>query len=389
MPNILTGLVPTIYEALDVVGRELVGVIPSVSTDHSIERAAVGQTVMSPVAPPVSLVPMVPGVTAPNNGDQTIGNVSMTITRSETVPIRWNGEENRGINSGVGTAPVFRDQLVQGMRAFANAIEIDLMLEARRNASRAYGTVGTVPFGVVNDLTDSSEAIRIIEENGGQGLERSLVLSTAAMSNIRGKQAVLFRANEAGTDALLRQGVIGELHGSRLRQTAASTPVVKGTGAGYTTSGAAALPIGAMVIPVITGTGTILAGDIVTFAGDSNKYVVAIGASGPGNITLNMPGLRVAQAAAAVAVTVGNNFTPSLLFAKSAMVLASRAPALPMMPDGAYKDMADERLTITDPLTGLNFELSMYTQYRQIRFELALAWGVKAVKAEHIAMLIS
>lgn len=388
MANILTGLIPSVYEALDVVGRELVGVIPGVTLDSQVARAGIGQVVSSPVAPASFASDITPGVTAPNDGDQSIGRMDIQITKARAVPIRWSGEESKGINNGgPGVNAIFRDQVSQAIRTLVNEIEADVLLEIRRNASRAYGTAGTTPFGVVNDLTDSSELIRVIEENGGAGLERSLVLSTNAMSNIRGKQAVLFKVNEAGTADLLRRGILGDLHGSQVRQSAAAKSVVKGTGAAYTTS-ATGFAVGATSIALITGTGTVLAGDTVTFAGDTNKYVVATGIAGAGSIVLAQPGLRVAIPAAATAVTVGANFTPSVLFAKSALVLATRAPALPRDPNGVESDMADDRMMIADPLTGLNFELSVYKQYRQIRYELACAWGQRLVKAEHAAILL-
>lgn len=388
MSNTLTGLIPTLYASLDVVSRELVGVLPGVTFDSRVARANVGQTVSSPVAPASTASDITPGVTPPNDGDQTIGKVDIVLSKARRVPIRWNGEEARGLESGgPGINEIFRDQTAQAIRTLVNELETDIVAEARKNASRAFGTAGNAPFATANDLTDSSSVLQMLEENGGAGLTRSLVLNPAAMNNIRGKQAVLFKVNEAGTDVLLRQGIMGDLHGSQVRQSAQLRTVTKGTGASYTTSGTA-LAVGVTSIPLITGTGTVLAGDIVTFAGDSNKYVVITGVAAPGTIVIGAPGLRVAIAASATAMTIGNSFTPSLLFAKSAMVCATRAPALPQLPDGSQRDMALDRTMIVDPITGIAIEISMYLQYRQVQYEAALVWGQRAIKQENIHILL-
>lgn len=386
-PNVLTGLIPTIYAALDHVQRELVGVIPGVTLDAQVARAAVGQTVSSPVTPAASATDITPAVIPPDDGNQTIGQTTVTISKSRRVPIRWNGEEVRGINYGPGVNVIFRDQVAQALRTLVNEMETDVTAEARKGASRAVGAAAATPFGTANDLTDSSNVLQVLEDNGGQGLERSLVLSTSAMNNIRGKQAVLFKVNEAGTAELLRLGTLGLLHGSQVRQTASLKKVTKGTGAAYTTD-AAGYAVGATALTLITGTGTVLAGDIVTFAGDTNKYVVVAGVAAPGVITIGNPGLRVAIAASATAMTIGADFTPSLLYAKSAIVLATRAPALPKDPNGREMDMAVDRMMVTDPLTGLSFEMAVYVQYRQIQYEISAAWGQKSVKQENVVVLL-
>ncbi len=384
MANTLTGLIPTLYESLDVVSRELVGMIPAVTTDANFERAALGQTVMSYATPAVTASNVTPGVTAPNDGDQVIGNIPITISKSRYVPIRWNGEEQRGIQTGPGVSRIMADQFAQAFRTLTNEIETDLA-SLYRFASRATGTAGTTPFGTAGDLTDFSNVRQTLEDNGAPTSALRFVAGGAAINNLRGKQSVLFKVNESGTDVLLRQGIVGEVSGMMVGNSAQIRAVVKGTGAAYTTS-AAGFAVGATSIAIITGSGTVLAGDVVTFAGDTNKYLVTTGAAAPGTIVIAAPGLRVAIAAAATAMTIGGNFTPNMAFAKTAIVLATRIPATPVDMSGRPMDMADDRTIVVDPISGLAFEVSLYTQYRQIKYEVAIAWGYAGVKPEHIAV---
>jgi hypothetical protein len=91
------------------------------------ERAAVNQTVRSFVAPASTASDITPGVTPPNDGDQTIGNVTLTITKARRVPFRWNGEETRGVNNGgPGTRAIQSMQIQQALRTLTNEMEADL-----------------------------------------------------------------------------------------------------------------------------------------------------------------------------------------------------------------------------------------------------------------------
>lgn len=381
--NTLTGLIPDLYAALDVVSRELVGFIPAVARNSSAERAAIGQAVKWAVAGNANIGNTTPAMQVPEPTGQVLGSNSMTITKSRQAEFGFVGDEQRQLNSGPGYLSVQADLIAQALRGLTNEIEGDIAAEVIANASRGYGTVNTIPFA--SSLAATAQVRKILDDNGAPASDRQLVINTTVGASLR-TLAQLTKANEAADTSMLRQGVLLDLHGFAIGETAKDMSHTAGTGASATTSGTA-LAVGTTTIPLASaGTGTILAGDLIVITGDTEKYLVVTGDSNVangGSVVIAAPGLRKAVPASATDITVVGSWMGNAAFVRSAVQLATRAPDMPKEGDAAA-----DRYMLTDPRSGLTFEVTLWRGYRKVRFEIALAWGVKATKREHISLLI-
>ena len=380
--NTITGLIPDIFEALDIVSREQVGLIPSITMNANAERAALNQNIRVSKEPAGNVSDITPAMQVPDPTGQTTGFTDIVITKSRAAEFGFIGDQQKALNTGVGYQNSRAGKIAQAIRAVVNEVETDLAA-LQQTFSRAYGTAGTTPYGTANDYTDASFVAKILKDNGGF-IDPQLVMNSSAGANFIGKQSAV---NAAGTDSMLRQGVLLDLAGMPLRESAQINTQTAGAMASATTN-TAGYAIGATTVTLATaGTGVVAAGDIITFAGDTNKYVVTSVVFAGANpaagdtITIAEPGLRVAIPASATAITVVATSARNMCFARSALVLAARAPALP-----EEGDMATDREVITDPRSGLSMEFSMYKGYRKVRYEVGLAWGVKNIKPEHTAL---
>lgn len=379
MANTLTNLIPDVYAALDVVSRELVGFIPSVYRDSRADRVAYNQTLRVPVAPANGAGGDIsPAMSLPSIANQTISNATIALSKQRYFPFSWSGEESYAMDAGPGYLSLKQAQIAQAIRAACNEIESDLATGAYKAASRAYGTAGTTPFA--SDLSDTANLRKILDDNGAPLSDRSVIINTTAGAKLR-TLAQLTKANEAADSSMLRQGTLLDVHGFMIRESAQLSTVTKGTGASYLVNNASGYAVGDTAITLDTGSGTILAGDVITFAGDTNKYVVKTALTA-NVVTIAAPGLR-ATLADNTAVTVGNNFTPNVGFSRNAIVLATRLPAIPM--EG---DMAIDREVVTDPRSGLSFEVAVYPGYRMNTYHLSVVWGYSVIKPEHTAILL-
>lgn len=381
MANTLTNLIPVMYKGMDIARRELVGLIPSVDIDAAAAAAAVNQTIRTPIVPVATTDNITPGQQPPDDGDQTIGYMDMAVTKSKYSAIRWSGEELKGYASNGQFEMTLARQFAESVRALTNEVEADLAA-LFVNASRAYGTEGTTPFA--SDLSDPANVLKILLDNGAPQIgDKQMIINTTAGAKLR-SLATLNKANEAGTTELREMGKLLDIHGFAIRESAAiKASTTQVAAASYVTDGTQAK--GATSIVIKTGTAVMKAGSTFTIADHGGRiYVVAEDyAGGAGSLKINAPGL-VAEVATGKALTVNTTtYAANMAFERNAIKLLARTPA---MPDGG--DAADDVTMITDPISGLSFQVAMYRLYRRVKYEVGLAWGVKTVKPEFLALLL-
>ena len=379
MANTLTNLAADIYRAADIVGRELVGFIPASTVNASDEQVAVGQNVRSFSTPAATAVDISPSMTIPEGTDQTLTNKTLTLTNQRGVQIPYTGEDVRFLDGGAGYETVYGAQIQQAMRALVNEMEADLAEEAYKNASRAVGTAGTTPFG--SNFNVIAEGRQILADNGMPTNDgrSSLVVNTAAGTNLR-NLSTLNQVNTSGNEELLRRGTLLDLMGVMVKESGQVQSHTKGTGASKLINDASSA-VGDTTINTDGGSGTILAGDIITIASDSNNYVVNT-ALASGSFTIGDPGLRSAAADNA-AITVGNNYTANVLMHQAALELVMRAPAKP-----TGGDAAEDVLIVQDPTSGLVFEVAVYKGFNKAMIQVGAVWGYKAWNSDGIAIVM-
>lgn len=383
----LTGLTEILYQARDQVALEPTGFIQGVMVNGGSEGVSAGGTVTSiRTTEPTLETSYTPAMTPPDAADITTSTESLALSLYAGASIPLKGEQWAQLANTVGAEMALQQLYKQAIRKMVNTMEASVGSVAYKGSSRATGTAGTTPFG--SNFNSINDLRQILEDNGcplSDG-ELSLVISTSAGTNLR-NLTQLTKANEAATDATLRRGELLNISNFSIRTTAGVASHTKGTAASSTTNNAGYALKATTLTLASAGTGTIVSGDVVTFAGDTaNKYVVGTGdsdVSNGGTIILGQPGLRVAMSAATKAITVGNDYTANLGFHKSAIELAMRPPAQP--PGG---DAGEEIGVLFDERTGLSFSARLYKGYGMSQIKLMAFYGVKVWKPEYVGTLL-
>lgn len=368
MANSLTVLAPTLFSAAKQVAAEPFGVVGAINTTFDDKGVAKGDKVTVDVAPVRPATDFTPSNQTSTGDDSTGAKIDVQITKSRKVSWHLTGEQQRSLQNATINTDWVQQLVAQGMRTLRNEAEVDAAVAVKIGASRAYGTAGTAPFAT--DLSALTNVRKILVDNGAPKADLQMVFDTNAGLNLR-NLGVLQNAYQAGGDQERRTGEFLPQMGFRLSESAGIGLHTIGTGSGYLVNNASGYAIGSTAIVVDTGTGTILPGDIVTFAGDTNKYVAA-GLSGS-TLTLNAPGLRKAVADN-VAITVGAAFTANLAFERNAVVGVLRPPIMPANPTIQQMLVSDDK--------GMTYLMLQIAQYGQLSWELHLAWGFQSINGE-------
>ena len=378
MAHELDGVIPVFYEALNKVNAEPVGMLPATVISARASAASQGQAVRIPITPMGSNEDITAG-SMPTGSADTINTVEVTIQKIRRgAPIVWTGEEENAVSGSGVLDPIQVEQYAQRIRALRNEMEADASAEVVASsvmAGNVVGTIGTNPFA--SNTQALTEILQKLEDNGAPLGELQAVLNTVSGRNIR-NLANLYKVNEAGDDSLLRRGLLGDLYGFSIRESAGMRHT-KGTATGYLVNGAASS--GATSVTIDTGSGTFKENDIVKFGSDTTLYVVAKDvASGGTKLELKNP--LKADVAEDATITV-QGYAPNACFARGTVIMASRVPFVPSRGDNAL-----DRQIITDPLTGIPYELAVWGAPYQTTITIGTAWGFKNIKTENAFALL-
>jgi hypothetical protein len=394
--NVLTALMPTFFAGLTKVNAEKTDLIDAVTLNQGLDMAALNQTITYHIAQAKTPYDITSQASPLDINGDTPGTGTMSIGYVKGTAFKYTGEEQHQLQLAGLVSDFYADQTAQCIRSLRNLIEKSIFDTAKVAACRAVGTGGTAPFGwngtTVSGMETFADVMQAAEDNGTPDSDLHMVLGTTAASALR-KVPNLFKANEAASDRLLRTGTIGQIEGWNVGVSGQiKGKHTVGTGASYAVNGAiAAGPYATSVtITLKTGTGTILAGDYVTFSGDTTRqYIVlsSVGGDPVTSITIAQPGPIVAIADNETVSVVGHGnsslyFVQNLAFSRDAIHLIARQPMLPTSLGGvatgitgAVGTLIDNKI-LRDPRSKLVYQLCAWAEHRQITIEFGIAYGV-------------
>ena len=380
MANVFTALAPTLYSAAQEVSAEPFGAVDSINTNFDDKGVAIGDSVIVPVDPTRAAGDYTPAMTTTAGTDATATSVTVTITKNRAVSWNLSGEQIRSLQNGGNYQEWVRQLVAQGMRTLRNEAEVDACTAIYKGASRAVGTAGTTPFATTLDAL--VDARKVLRDNGAPMADLQFVMDTTASAKAF-KLGVIQNAYQAGSEQERRQGVFLRQFGFVVKESAGIQTHTKGAGTGYDVDLGAGYAVGDTTIHLDGGTVNvtgITAGDVVTFAGDANNYVVATGTTAiEADIAINRPGLRAALADA-TEMTIGNSYTANLAFERNAVVMVARPPLLP--------PNANIQTQIISDSSGLSYMLAQVAGDGMLTWRLHLAWGISVVQPEHVAIVM-
>ncbi len=147
-----------------------------------------------------------------------------------------------------------------------------------------------------------------------------------------------------------------------------------GAATGYLVNSVTAA-VGDKTVDVDTGTGAFVVGDIITFAGDPQTYVITTQSAAPATVIAIEPGLKIAPPNNAV-ITKKATHVMNPAFHRDAIALAVRPLEVPEDGLGSIVRSA------VDPVSGLALRLEVSRQHKRTRWSFDILWGTKVVRRE-------
>lgn len=404
--NTLDEIMPQIL-ARGLMALREVAIMPRVvNGDYSSEAAQKGKTIDVPVPSAVGIQEVAPSNTPPSPGNTTVPTVPIPLDHwFQNDPLHLTDKEMVEIDRNRHFLPM---QFSEAIRALANHVNFTIH-QQYRHADRGVfgftGTAGTTPFGTgvgVKSATQSRKKLnqQVCPKPNRRGVldfdAEAAALELDAFNDASQTMSAVVKmegeiGRKFGIDWVADDAVI--THEAGTISDGANREALVNNGAGY------AAGVDIINVDNTTLTGTILNGDILSFAGHAQTYCVVdntssaefssatdqkAGTVGTYTAAANaITGLKIFPALQEAVVdneviTVEDTHVVNLVMHRDAIGFATR----PLVASTADMALGSKILSLQDPQTGLVLRLEVSRQHKQVVWEFDILWGTKLVRPE-------
>ena len=386
MENNIKEIINDVYVARNFTSKKICGGISAVTVNAGSEAAAKGQKIKSKrIAPPTITKEIVPSMTVPTPPALDVETDEMELKYEVSASMAELGEEELSLkNSGHNELTLRQGFIAEAIKSIVTIIEEQVGEVVAKGACQAIGTPGINPFATDMKLLNRANTILLNNGAGEDTGTRSCVINPTTFENLA-NQDQNQDVSKSGSNVLIERGLVSSRFGMFIKKSAGIYEHTKGTATGFDLNGSPS--IGDTTVNVDgSNSGTILPGDLISWGGGENKYVVnsasASGASS-GNIIFNNPGL-VTDLTDTTEGVIQNNYFGNYVLERSAVELAIRPYMVPKKGDAALF-----HIETVDQETGLAFTLSSYKGYLMNRLEIKAIYGIKVWRPEWVVSLIA
>lgn len=346
-----------------------------VNSDYSALAAQKGSTIDVPIPSAIQAQAVSPGATPPSTAD--IGPTMAQIPLDQWYEAPFYLTDNDFLQVMNGTIPM---QASEAVKAIANNVN-SFLLNLGRKFYGYVGTAGTTPFG--SDTSAATTIRKVLNKQLAPTGDRRLVLDVDAEGNALALPAFQY-VNQGGNDRVMVEGDLGRRFGfdvfsDQQVPSHISGTITTGLAAKAATAQAAGLTNIVCTTAASTGACSLKEGDIVTFAGDSQTYVLTADvtqAAAATDVTLPIYPPKQVALAGGEAVTVKASHVMNLAFHRDAIAFATR----PLI-DSA-EGLGNLIQSAIDPQSGLTLRLEVSREHKRTRFSYDILYGGNVVRRE-------
>lgn len=358
-----------------------------VNLSYAAELSQRGFTVDVPIVGTKSARNITPAVTAPATDEPTPSFATVTLDRHQEAAFILRETDLGGLDD---PQSYVSRELESCGAAIAEAVNSSIF-ELYRSVPHRAGTAGTTPFASSTQALQDAERV-LISNRVNPLAPRKLILDPFAHANALGlsafQNAMAFQSAEVIKEGRISRALgydwnVDQQAPQHTRGVATGTPTVNGAQA----AGTANLVTNGWTNSI---TGILLAGDIITIAGDPNPYVVTadVNSGGTGAATIPIsPGIAgrtglLLTASNGAAITVVASHRVSLAVSPDFAAFASRVYDQPVLGQVGF------RTNWVDPVSGLVLTVMIREQHYQTYFAVSCLWGRQIVRPEYACRLM-